>query len=1189
MINNRYEIIEQLGKGRSTVYLCSDIEFHGKQYAIKILPTGIDDIEKKSFIKEYFILKKLEHPYIIRPFGLGTIVHKENEENIEVGSSFMTLEFFEGQELLSSKEICKEENLREIAKQICLVLYYLHQSRYIYYDLKPENILVSYKNDKPQIKVIDLGLAEYSPSSSNYEIKGTAHYIAPELLKKENHNHSVDFYSLGIILYRIIYNQFPSDAQTQLDIYKAAIKGDFNFPPIKNYSPELIDIIKKLLEKDIAERYTSAFTIINDLGFSLDTSVTKEFVPAKVFTSRDYVVNSLTEFISDDSSSEVFSVKGFDGVGKTSLLHQVREIYPEAILISDIKIKTGGVLLRYILGKIIFSSSVFPKLLKEDKELLIQLMNKDENQILDDLRSTIILLSSQSKFILLIDDINLFDQFTANLLLEIIPILQVNNVKVIISESSEQNYISSRLNNIREIILGPFTEKETTKFLNTSYSDDFPKKQFNELILSYSDLMPGNIKSFIKDLILLGIIRFSEDGVSISDEADRLSILNKTHVAIYDLRLANLSEKELHLAKVVSALDMYINAGVLSKILDISETEIKQIILNLEFNNIIQEYTSGQMIIFSSEAIKKHIYSSIENKKEFHLQIARKLTDKVQLFSRLEIARQYELAGEYESCYNVLMKEVSESEKHSVFKYIRNILIHLSNLPLEKKLKNIVLIKLSEVYYNLGDMKSALNTVKNLKIELTENEWDKKLSLIEGIALIVSGAQQAGKAVLVNLLERINDNYETQRIKVELAFAEFELKNYEEARKQCDSLLNDKNLTPELKGRCHNLKGMIDIYQYNDTTSALENFQNAKKEFEIAEVPGRISGAEVNIGNIFNILANYEYAEKHWKNALRINQSIGNLDQEANLLQNFGLFYLDRQKYDLAIDSYKKSQSIFLSIGKASSSGLILINLGEVYLKICDYQKSFESLKAALKIFKPLNNLEEISESLTLLCKLYFSVGYAVKFEETLNSFEVLLNKVELPVKYHINFQYLNLLIKLLKNERVLSKDARKLVDEYKKIEERNSFVECKFLIINLLIREENYEDACKQVLDNEFIDLCSQNSILAAEREYFLGIISKNYESDKLLPAIMYFENAYELLRDENVIELTWKITFMIAEFYMERGNINKAKRFIVYTRELIYFIAEKIVNPRLRAAYLKQNERLITLQRLEKFYPSY
>jgi len=110
----------------------------------------------------------------------------------------------------------------------------------------------------------------------------------------------------------------------------------------------------------------------------------------------------------------------------------------------------------------------------------------------------------------------------------------------------------------------------------------------------------------------------------------------------------------------------------------------------------------------------------------------------------------------------------------------------------------------------------------------------------------------------------------------------------------------------------------------------------------------------------------------------------------------------------------------------------------------------------------------------------------------------------------------------------------------------------------------------------------------LEAQREYFLGIISKNLKLDKLLPPLVYFEKAYDLIKDEHISELTWKILFEISDLHIERGNFQKAKFFVTYTRELIYFIAEKIESPQLRAAYLRNGERLTTLKKLESFYPS-
>ena len=304
MINLRYEITRQLGKGRSTVFVCKDIEMPGVEFAIKILPSNVDEYEKEKFIKEYFTLKNLDHPNIIKAFDFGTIHKTDGEEGIDIGSIFFTLEHFEGKELLSDDLVDNETELREIVKQICAALYYLHQSKYIYYDLKPENILVALKNETPHVRLIDLGLAEYSPSVSEYEIKGTAHYIAPELLKKEKHNHSVDFYSLGIIMYRLIYDRFPFEAKAELDIYKATIEDEYEFPESKQFSGDLIQIVKKLTEKNTDIRYSSALSVIHDLGFEINIELTKEFLPAKIYSSRDNTIDQILSFIRKRESNE---------------------------------------------------------------------------------------------------------------------------------------------------------------------------------------------------------------------------------------------------------------------------------------------------------------------------------------------------------------------------------------------------------------------------------------------------------------------------------------------------------------------------------------------------------------------------------------------------------------------------------------------------------------------------------------------------------------------------------------------------------------------------------------------------------------------------------------------------------------------------------------------------------------------
>ena len=1187
MINTRYEIIKKLGEGRSSVYLCRDIEFPEKEYAIKILPPVKDNYEHQMFFKEFFTLQRLEHPGVIEAFEIGTVLHTDGETGIEPGSTFITMEYFDGEELLSATKVRDQKKLKEIVRQICSVLYYLHQSKYIYYDLKPENILVSLKGKIPQIKLIDLGLAEYSPSPSDYEIKGTAYYIAPELLKKEKHNHSVDFYSLGIILYQIIYRRFPFDAKSELEIYRSAIEGVFDFPPLDGITQEFLYVVKKLLEKDVDKRYTSALAVIKDLGFALDVSITKEFLPARVYSCRDEAINTLSKYCSDKSSNEVYTIKGFDGVGKTSLLRKIQELNNDAVIISEVKGKSAEGLITYFLRQIIFSKTVFPDLLKEEKLTLLNLLRKSEREIIDELLATIALLTSKNKFILLLDDFNLYDSLASDFLVEIVPLLQVNNIKVIIAESSGHNFLSSRINNVKEITLGSFTQEEMMLFLEESYSTDFPKEDIKKLITANADLIPGNIKLFIKDLILFGIMEFSEIGVIFSDGEEKLSTLAEAHFRIYELRLANLSRRELTTAKIISALDIYIDLKLLSLLIGLSRGEIENIVLSLQLNNILQKFSSGQTIVFTSEAVKKYIYASAQNKKNLHLQIAKRFTEKLPLLSRLEEARHYELAGEYTKSFNITMDEINEAEKLSAYSYMQRMLSHMLKLPLEKTLIDSLKIRLSDVYLKLGDVQSSLKTINELKNNLPQINVDNKLFVTEGSALIASGEYESGKEIIVELLNKMDDEEEKNRLKVELAYADFELKRYDEAREQCDLILTSKHLTSELIGRCYNLKGMIDVYEKNNLNSALENFENAKVNFEKARQPIRVAGTEVNTGNIYNILANYEKAEEHWKKASQLNLSIGNLEQEGLLLQNFGLFYLDRQKYDLSIESYLKAQSIFLSLGKESSNGLIQINLSEVYLKICDYQKSLNNSIEAYKIFNRHKNFEEISESLFLQVKAYYYLGLSAKMKESINLLEEISNKVNLPAKYYTNIHYVKCLWQLINNEQIASADLEKVTSEYKNIEERKLMVESIFIMIHCLIKEKRFSDAYLHLMEDELIDFCSQNSILEAEREYFLGIVSKHFESNKMLSPLDYFEKAYELIKDENITDLTWKVIYEISDLYIERGNYAKAKRYVIYTRELIYFISDKLESPQLRAAYLKNSERLETLKKLESIYP--
>jgi serine/threonine protein kinase/Tfp pilus assembly protein PilF len=1188
MINKRYTIQKKIGQGRSAVYLCKDSENPDSDFAIKILHPDVDKIEKENFLREYFILQKLDHPNIIKSFEIGTVVHIETGDEIQTGSTFITFEYFDSTELLKSDLVKKEENLRDVLIQICSALYYLHQSRYIYYDLKPENILITSNNGKPFIKLIDLGLAEYSPRTDNYSIKGTAQYIAPELLRKEPHNHPVDLYSLGMMLYRIIYDRFPFESDKELEIYKEQIEKEFNFPESSDYSHTLVNITKKLLAKNPAERYSSALEILAEINAVADQNFYTDFAPAKILTGREKELDLLNDYIKNKTSSGIVSIKGFDGTGKSLLLHRINEIYQNSILIDDVQGKSGVELLKYFLKKLILTDSVLPNLNDKEKENALNLFEDSVDDVHLQFKNVISSISSKCSFILLLDDFNLLDSFAAELFLEIIPLLQINNIKVITAETSDCPFTTDKLHNVSEITLNPFTNEQLHKFVEDSFIDSFPKKELEELILSHSDLIPGSIISFIKDLIQFGIIRFADANAVITGDTETLSVLEKSHSAIYDLRLEKLSELELEIISVISAFESTIESTVIAKLIELSNEELDAMISNIQLNNILQHYTMGKTLVFTSDGLKKHVYSKITDKKNFHFVIAEKISNSFPSFNKNELARHYELAGENELCYSVFEAELNDAEKHSAFTYMRNILEHLLQIPISVSSKNKVKIKLSEVYYKLSDFKSAMNTIESLQENNLLDENLTNIKTIKAGSLIGLGEFESGKEIINELLERINDENEKNRLMVELAYADFEQKNYEEAEKRCDDILNNSQLSSELKGRCYNLKGMRNIYEHNNLNSALLEFNKALSSFKEADSPRRVAGMEVNIGNIYTLLSDYAKAEEHWQIALEINRSVGNLEQEGLILLNLGVFYFFRANYDQAIESYEKAKKIFLSLGNQLNYGLVLLNQGEAYSAICEYKNSQSLLENAEKIFNQIENYEELSEVFLVLGKVYYKIGYKDKLKETFHKYEKNLKQNKLPGKHDINLKFLLILLSSFDDMKIEIEELKTVMEEFKNYDDKSCYTDCIFLLIYKLVIEENFNDALLEINQPYLLDLCSQNSILEAEREYFLGIISQKYASDKILPPLEHFEKAYALVKDENVSEITWKILLVISETYIERGNLAKAKSYTIYGRELIYFIAEKIESPRLRAAYLKEPERFAALQKFESFHPA-
>lgn len=158
----------------------------------------------------------------------------------------------------------KVSDVIKLGKDILTALVSCHSQNIIHRDIKDDNIFVGTDNT---YKIGDFGVSKILNDRSRAEsMKGTPNYIAPEVyLGKEKYDNTVDLYSLGIVLYRLLNKlRFPFlpdyphsyDSNDEEQAFERRIKGEIPKLPI-NAENELGQVILKAINSR-KDRFNSA-------------------------------------------------------------------------------------------------------------------------------------------------------------------------------------------------------------------------------------------------------------------------------------------------------------------------------------------------------------------------------------------------------------------------------------------------------------------------------------------------------------------------------------------------------------------------------------------------------------------------------------------------------------------------------------------------------------------------------------------------------------------------------------------------------------------------------------------------------------------------------------------------------------------------------------------------------------------
>ncbi|KAM4809037.1 cGMP-dependent protein kinase 2 [Rhinophrynus dorsalis] len=241
------EIITTLGVGGFGRVELVQVKNENLAFALKCIKKRhvVDNRQQEHIHSEKNILKEACSPFVVKLYH----TFKDNKY------VYMLLEACLGGELWSL--LRDRGSFDESTAKFCIgcvteAFEYLHHIGVMYRDLKPENLLL---DSEGYVKLVDFGFAKKIFSGQKtWTFCGTPEYVAPEVILNKGHSFSVDFWSLGILLYELLTGNPPFTGPDQMMIYNLILQGIEKIEFHKKISRRSEDLIHRLCRQNPTER-----------------------------------------------------------------------------------------------------------------------------------------------------------------------------------------------------------------------------------------------------------------------------------------------------------------------------------------------------------------------------------------------------------------------------------------------------------------------------------------------------------------------------------------------------------------------------------------------------------------------------------------------------------------------------------------------------------------------------------------------------------------------------------------------------------------------------------------------------------------------------------------------------------------------------------------------------------------------
>lgn len=1048
-IDHRYEVLESLGSGTwANVFKVRDIRSQNL-YTLKLfqyLPS--EELYKYFSAEDMHHITKIEHPNLSHVVDFG-----------HVGDHvYFISDYFDGKTLGNFRFNKSRLNMvYDITVQICYALDALHTQEIIHKDLKLENVLYSIDNKEITVKLIDYGFSKIDPQKDVQNVTGSLPYLAPELYLGNLPSRNSDFYSLGVMLYRLCTGSFPFT----LDQINALITGGHQyFIPLfpselnKNIPLELEKLILRLLERNPDNRFHSAEEIIAyvnrihhcEYPFSASWSAVNN-IRFNSYLIREKYSHQILDFIPavNNSNGKVISVIGGDGLGKDSILSLFRyhllggDYFLFDYTCSRTEHEAFFALIKEYLNSLSdetkkqyeTSESISPKLRSYlfSSEREAKAINQSAEELRADFASVKLLIGQLAKrkpIIFIIRNFQHVNRHTIDFLNYLSPFIVQQRIMIVLSCND-----FNRIKQIEHTVLLniPFLDSNETKaYINQLLPVQAPQS----LIDSINFRSAGNphfIREILIDLVTHKSIVISGD-IRFPNNLNDYQLPNKLLQSVY-YRMSRLTQESYQGLQKLSIIRTPMTRDLISHILKLKDTDLYNLLNDATYNEILIKHEKLYRFSFT-EARERLVNECSETT---HVQISRRL---LKFFEKKEIidkdtcqglitnsliaedlssarryylklssllSEDYEQADAYEAMLNVLKLDFDPRTNVSTTEIIHDLVIFQEKTELTGFFNKAgFILENSDVIPELFEKYYIIGTIKFLSEDTAGAKQNYKLAE----SLTMTGKQQ---------------------LTIWLAMVQVYLKTDIEAAKS----IIDRALTMDMPldlriayvdrlAVYHNLK--------KDTDRAikiLEDFIQKQPAENDTRVMIRLAALHNDLGVFYSDQKNIEEAHEHLNIAL-------SLWKRYNIRRYLGLIYNNLSdlylKQGITIESLKYSKMGFAhsdELNLTMMKALALLNQGEAMIKMGDFQEAETLLETCRDLVLSVGSksyLDSIKRNLALAKSKIKGYGYYFDFLQK-NEPELIAGHVrEINPLVKTYFYYLNEMMSSKKLRKLLTKNV---------------------------------------------------------------------------------------------------------------------------------------------------------------------